>query len=86
MTFESPEARDNYLPHPKHREFGKFLGELDILEDAFVIDYIPEERNRNQRSSAQLVGFLKDPSAVQKVLKPAYMTEDFLHPLKSLPS
>lgn len=44
MTFESPEARDNYLPHPKHQEFGEFLGELDILEDAFVVDYVPEEQ------------------------------------------
>ena len=41
LTFESAEARDNYLPHPEHQEFGKMLGSLDILEDVFVVDYHP---------------------------------------------
>jgi len=41
LDFKDAEARDNYLPHPKHQEFGKLLEELDILEDAFVVDYSP---------------------------------------------
>ena len=41
VTFENAEARDNYLPHPEHKKFGALLGELNILEDAFVVDYQP---------------------------------------------
>lgn len=41
MTFESVAARDAYLPHPEHRKFGELLGKLGILEDAFVVDYVP---------------------------------------------
>lgn len=41
LTFESTEARDTYLPHPEHKKFGQLLGELDILEDVFVVDYVP---------------------------------------------
>lgn len=41
VTFESAAARDAYLPHPEHEKFGALLGELDILEDIFVIDYVP---------------------------------------------
>ena len=41
LTFESPAARDVYLPHPAHREFGQLLGRLGVLEDAFVVDYSP---------------------------------------------
>ena len=43
VTFEDEEARDKYLPHPEHKAFGELLGELDILEDVFVIDYVPQE-------------------------------------------
>jgi hypothetical protein len=43
LTFESAEARDNYLPHPEHKKFGLLLGSLDILEDVFVVDYNPME-------------------------------------------
>lgn len=39
LTFEDAEARDAYLPHPNHKEFGNLLGELDVLEDVFVVDY-----------------------------------------------
>ncbi len=42
ITFEDVEARDTYLPHPEHQKFGELLGRLDILEDAFVIDYVPQ--------------------------------------------
>lgn len=42
LTFEDAEARDKYLPHPEHQKFGAMLDELDILEDAFVVDYSPE--------------------------------------------
>ncbi|HSJ66738.1 MAG TPA: Dabb family protein [Anditalea sp.] len=41
LTFKDAAARDNYLPHPNHQKFGELLGELDILEDAFVVDYLP---------------------------------------------
>lgn len=41
MTFENADARDTYLPHPEHKKFGSLLGELEILEDAFVVDYKP---------------------------------------------
>ncbi len=39
LTFEDIEARDTYLPHPEHKKFGSLLGELDVLEDVFVVDY-----------------------------------------------
>lgn len=40
LTFENEAARDTYLPHPEHQKFGELLGRLDILDDAFVIDYV----------------------------------------------
>jgi hypothetical protein len=42
LTFENAKARDIYLPHPEHAKFGELLGKLDILEDAFVVDYVPQ--------------------------------------------
>ena len=39
ITFENAEARDAYLPHPEHKQFGDLLRKLDILEEAFVIDF-----------------------------------------------
>jgi hypothetical protein len=41
LTFDSAEARDAYLPHPEHAQFGALLGQLDLLADAFVVDYVP---------------------------------------------
>jgi hypothetical protein len=41
MTFQDRAARDAYLPHPEHQRFGQFLGSLGILEDVFVVDYVP---------------------------------------------
>jgi hypothetical protein len=41
LTFESAAARDVYLPHPEHAAFGELLGRLGVLEDAFVVDYVP---------------------------------------------
>jgi hypothetical protein len=41
LTFEDTAARDAYLPHPEHKKFGELLGKLGILEDAFVVDYVP---------------------------------------------
>ena len=43
LTFESAAARDAYLPHPEHRAFGTMLRGLGILEDVFVVDYVPRE-------------------------------------------
>jgi hypothetical protein len=45
LTFEDTQARDTYLPHPEHRKFGELLGQLDILEDVFVVDYVPGGSN-----------------------------------------
>ena len=45
FTFEDAAARDVYLPHPEHKEFGQMLGDLDIVEDVFVVDYRPQENN-----------------------------------------
>ena len=39
LTFESAAARDVYLPHPEHKNFGAAQGE--ILEEVQVIDYCP---------------------------------------------
>ena len=39
LTFENAGARDAYLPHPEHRKFGELLGKLDVLEEAFVVDF-----------------------------------------------
>jgi hypothetical protein len=41
LTFENLAARDTYLPHPKHKEFIQLLGKLGVLDDAFVVDYVP---------------------------------------------
>jgi hypothetical protein len=41
VTFENAQARDAYLPHPEHQKFGQLLGSLGVLEDAFVVDYVP---------------------------------------------
>mgnify|MGYP002795029200 CR=1 FL=1 len=41
FTFKNAEARDTYLPHPEHQKFGKLLGEMEIIEDVFVVDYAP---------------------------------------------
>lgn len=41
LTFDSIASRDAYLPHPEHKKFGELLGKLAILEDAFVVDYVP---------------------------------------------
>jgi hypothetical protein len=42
LTFVDTAARDAYLPHPQHQKFGDFLGQSDVVEDVFVIDYLPE--------------------------------------------
>ncbi len=44
FTFKDAAARDTYLPHPEHKKFGAMLGELNILEDAFVVDYAPNTK------------------------------------------
>jgi hypothetical protein len=37
LTFSSEADRDEYLPHPDHREFGRVLSPW--LEDVLVVDY-----------------------------------------------
>lgn len=44
VTFEDTAARDAYLPHPEHKKFGQLLGQLGVLEDAFVVDYSPKDK------------------------------------------
>lgn len=39
LTFEDAAARDAYLPHPEHEQFGRLLGRLGIVADSFVIDF-----------------------------------------------
>ncbi|MEO7911755.1 MAG: Dabb family protein [Roseiflexaceae bacterium] len=43
LTFDSVAARDDYLPHPEHAGFGVLLGQLNVLADVFVVDYLPAE-------------------------------------------
>ena len=42
LTFKDAKSRDAYLPHPEHKKFGELLGKLNVLEDAFVVDYEPK--------------------------------------------
>jgi hypothetical protein len=42
LTFTDAAARDAYLPHPAHQKFGEFLGQVDVVEDVFVVDYLPQ--------------------------------------------
>jgi hypothetical protein len=42
LTFIDAAARDAYLPHPAHQKFGDFLGQVDVVEDVFVVDYLPQ--------------------------------------------
>jgi len=42
ITFENLQARDTYLPHPDHNNFGKILGKLGVVEDVFVVDFSAE--------------------------------------------
>lgn len=39
LTFPDRAARDAYLPHPEHVNFGELLDKLDIVADAMVFDY-----------------------------------------------
>ncbi len=41
VTFVDQKARDAYLPHPEHKKFGQLLSSLGVLEDVFVVDYLP---------------------------------------------
>ena len=41
LTFEDAAARDAYLPHPEHEAFGDLLTELGVVEEVFVVDYVP---------------------------------------------
>jgi hypothetical protein len=43
LTFEDAKARDIYLPHPEHQKFVAEFGN-EFVEDAFVVDYMPQIR------------------------------------------
>lgn len=43
LTFENAAARDAYLPHPEHQNFGKLLNRLGVLEEPFVVDFEEQE-------------------------------------------
>jgi hypothetical protein len=42
VTFDNVAARDTYLPHPEHKKFGELLGELQVVQEVFVVDFTPE--------------------------------------------
>lgn len=41
LTFKDAAARDAYLPHPAHKEFGGSLG--PVLDKVLVVDYVSKE-------------------------------------------
>ncbi len=41
LTFKDAAARDAYLPHPAHKEFGASLG--PILDKVLVVDYVSRD-------------------------------------------
>jgi Stress responsive A/B Barrel Domain len=41
LTFASVQARDAYLPHPEHQQLADWVGQMGILEDMLVVDYVP---------------------------------------------
>jgi len=41
LTFRDAAARDAYLPHPAHKEFGAQLG--PILDKVLVVDYVSRD-------------------------------------------
>jgi hypothetical protein len=41
LTFKDTAARDAYLPHPAHKEFGAQLG--PILDKVLVVDYVAKD-------------------------------------------
>ena len=44
LVFDTEKARDEYLPHPDHKAFGKVLG--PVLADVFVIDFWGEHPSK----------------------------------------
>ena len=42
LTFKSEHDRDAYLDHPDHKAFGSLVGPL--VDDVFVIDYVPQKK------------------------------------------
>ena len=43
FTFANAEARDAYLVHPDHLKAAARIGELGVIDDLLVIDYIPQQ-------------------------------------------
>lgn len=41
LTFKDAAARDAYLPHPAHKEFGAQLG--PVLDKVLVVDYVSRD-------------------------------------------
>ena len=41
LTFRDAAARDAYLPHPAHKEFGASLG--PVLDKVLVVDYVSKD-------------------------------------------
>ena len=41
LTFKDAAARDAYLPHPAHKEFGSQLG--PVLDKVLVVDYVSKD-------------------------------------------
>src|SRR5688500_368787 len=47
LAFDTEKARDEYLPHPDHKAFGKVLG--PVLADVFVIDFWGDVKHGDDR-------------------------------------
>ena len=42
ITFVDVAARDAYLVHPEHIRFSTWLGELNLIQNLVVVDFIPQ--------------------------------------------
>ncbi|WP_331875136.1 Dabb family protein [Longimicrobium sp.] len=54
FTFDDAASRDIYLEHPDHIQFQHFVGQLGILNDAFVVDYkvaVAVDARRDERDA-----------------------------------
>lgn len=43
VTFESAAARDTYLSHPAHQQFGELVNRLDVVDNVLVVDYVVQD-------------------------------------------
>jgi hypothetical protein len=65
LTFENEKRRDEYLPHPEHKRFGEFLGQVGVVESVFVVDYLPDEERARRGSREKLLAVLNTAPDVE---------------------